>query len=135
MQILIADDESDFRFAASVALRGAGYRVTVAKDGHEAFTRIMEARAAGDPVELLVTDQQMPEMTGTELVGLLRDRGLRIPVVLVTAYRGFPPVPDAYPGDIRNLLEKPIEPEDLIACLKWVAAPGVEPGLISSAAK
>jgi len=129
MHVLIADDESDFRFSASVALRGAGYRVTAAADGREAFARILEARAARDPVEILVTDQQMPEMTGTELVGLLRDWGIRIPVVLVTAYQGFLPVPGASSGDIRILLEKPIEPEDLIACLKKVAAPGAEPGL------
>lgn len=135
MHILIADDEADFRFSASAALRGAGYRVTVARDGREAFTRVVETRAAGDPVQILVTDQQMPEMTGTELVGLLRDWGIRIPVVLVTAYRGFPPVPGASSGNIRKLLEKPIEPEDLIACLKSVAAPGVEPGLIPCAAK
>lgn len=121
MHILLADDEPGFRFSASVALRGAGYRVTVARDGREAFTRIVEARAAGDPVQVLVTDQVMPEVTGMELVGLLRDWGIRIPVVVVTAYHGLPPVPGSPPGSLNELIEKPIEPEDLVACMERVA--------------
>ncbi len=64
MHVLLADDEAAFRFSASVVLRGAGYRVTVARDGREAFTRIVEARTAGDPVQYPVTDQVMPEVTG-----------------------------------------------------------------------
>ena len=122
MHILLADDEAGFRFSASVALRGAGYRVTVAGDGREAFTRIVEARAVGDPVHVLVTDQQMPEMTGTELAGLLRAWGIRIPVVVVTAYNDLLTGPGSHPGSINEFIEKPIEPEELVACLKRVAA-------------
>jgi len=123
MHILLADDETGFRFSASIALRGAGYRVTVARDGREAFARIMQARATGDPVQILVTDQQMPGMTGTELVGLLRAWGIQIPVVVVTASRNLSPGPGSCPGSISELIEKPIEPQDLVACLKRVAAP------------
>jgi two-component system, OmpR family, response regulator len=127
MHVLLADDETGFRFSASVALRGAGFRVTVAGDGREAFSRIVEARAVGDPVQILVTDQMMPEMTGTELVGLLRAWGIQIPVVVVTAYNDFPPIPGSPPGSISELIEKPIVPEDLVACLKRVAAPVENP--------
>jgi CheY-like chemotaxis protein len=127
MHILLADDEAGFRFSASVALRGAGYRVSVARDGREAFTRIVEARTVGDPVQILVTDQQMPEMTGMELVGLLRAWGIRIPVVVVTAYRGLSPAPGSCTGSISELIEKPIGPEELVACLKRVAVPAEVP--------
>lgn len=123
MHILLADDESGFRFSASVALKGAGYRVTVAKDGREAFARIVEARAAGDPVHILVTDQRMPGMTGMELVAALRNRGIEIPAVVVTAFHDPSSGPGTLPGSISELIEKPIEPEDLVACLKRVAAP------------
>lgn len=125
--ILLADDETGFRFSASVALRGAGYRVTVAKDGREAFDRIVEARAGGDPVHILVTDQQMPGMTGTELVAVLRDKGIDIPAVVVTAFHESSPGPGPRPGSISELIEKPIEPEDLVACLKRVAASAEDP--------
>ena len=129
MHVLIADDEPAFLFSASVVLRGAGYRVTVARDGREAFARIVEARIAGDPVQILVTDQVMPEVTGTELIGLLRDWGIQIPVVVVTAYRGLPPVPGSSPGSLNVFIEKPIEPEDLVACMQRVsvASPSATP--------
>jgi len=123
IHIVLADDEADFLFSASVLLRRAGYRVTVAADGGEAFARILEARDAGDPVQVLVTDQQMPGLTGTELVGFLRDRGIRIPVVVVTACRDLVAMPEFSPGGIREFIEKPIGPEHLLACLKRVAVP------------
>jgi two-component system alkaline phosphatase synthesis response regulator PhoP len=123
MHILLADDETAFRFSASVALRGAGYRVSVAKNGREAFSRIMKSHADGDPVQVLVTDQQMPEMTGTELASLLHDRGIRIPVVVVTAFHDRHAAPGFPPGAIDELIEKPIEPEDLVACLNRVTKP------------
>ena len=126
MHILLADDESAFRFSASVALRKAGYRVSVARNGREAFSRIMEFQADGDPVHLLVTDHQMPEMTGTELVLLLRKRGNRIPVVVVTAHSDMYPLSVSPPGDISELLEKPIGPEELIACLNRVTKPALK---------
>ncbi len=127
MHILLADDETGFRFSASVALRGAGYRVTLAKDGREAFARIVEARAVGDPVHILVTDQQMPGMSGMELVAMLRDSGIKIPAVVVTAHHDPYSGHGSRPGSISELIEKPIEPEDLVACRKRVAVPAEIP--------
>lgn len=124
---MLADDEAGFRYSASVALRGAGYRVTVAADGREAFARIVEAQVEGDPVQILVTDQMMPKVTGAELVDLLRARGIRIPVVFITAYRDLPSGTCSHPGCICELVEKPIEPENLVACLKRVTLPDVNP--------
>src|SRR5512134_2019384 len=118
--ILLADDEKDFRFSASIALRRAGYRVTVAMNGREAIARIMEARATGDPVHVLVTDQQMPGMTGTELVSVLRAREIEVPVILVTAYRDASIGNGLRQGSISELIEKPIAPHELVACLKRV---------------
>jgi CheY-like chemotaxis protein len=127
MHVLLADDEAGFRYSASVALRGAGYRVTVAADGREAFARIVEAQVEGDPVQILVTDQMMPNVTGAELVDLLRARGIRIPVVIITAYRDLPAGACSHPGFVCELVEKPIDPENLVACLKRVTLPDVNP--------
>ncbi len=124
--ILLADDENEFRFSASIALRGAGYRVTVARNGREAFARIVEARTTGDPVQVLVTDQQMPEMTGLELVSVLRARGIQVPVVIITAYRDASIEAGLPPGWIRELVEKPIAPEVLVACLARAAGKSAE---------
>lgn len=121
--VLLVDDESEFRFSASVALRGAGYRVVVAMNGREALARIVEARSGGDPVHVLVTDQQMPGMTGTELATVLRAMGVEIPVVIVTAFRDASIGNGLRKGSVSEFIEKPIKPDSLVACLKRVAAP------------
>jgi DNA-binding NtrC family response regulator len=118
--ILLADDESGFRFAASIALRGAGYLVTVARDGREALERLVDAQSTACPVDLLVTDQQMPGMTGTELVAALHDRGLDVPVVIITG-GGDPPTASAFRGTIfSGFLEKPLVPGEFVACLRRI---------------
>ncbi len=45
---------------------------------------------------------------------MLRDWGIQIPGEVVTAYRGLPPLPVSSPGSLNELIEKPIEPEDLV---------------------
>src|SRR5512139_892073 len=115
--ILLAEDEGGFRYSASVALKAAGYRVTTARDGPEALERAAEARASGNPVQILVTDQQMPGMTGTELVRALHDRGFEFPVVVVTGWAGSSHDPSLHGAGIREVVEKPIRPMDLVACL------------------
>ena len=122
IHVLLADDENDFRFSAAIALRRAGYRVTVAINGLEAFARVLEAASFGDPVNLLVTDEQMPAMTGGELVAALRAQGFYLPVVVITAHRDGSPASTANPGCVSEFLEKPLSPEDLVACLARVTA-------------
>jgi two-component system chemotaxis sensor kinase CheA len=80
--ILIAEDSITTRTLEKSILEGAGYRVTVAGDGAEAW-RLLQANGC----DLLLTDVEMPEMDGFELTSRVRaDQRLRdLPVVLVTA--------------------------------------------------
>ena len=121
--ILFADDEGGFRFSASVALRSAGYRVTTAHDGLEALERAIESKASGNPVQILVTDEQMPGMTGTELARALHDRGFEFPVVVVTGWAGASAKLSLGGEGVREIVEKPIGPEDLVACIERILGP------------
>jgi two-component system chemotaxis sensor kinase CheA len=80
--ILVAEDSITTRTLEKSILEGAGYRVTVAGDGAEAW-RLLQANGC----DLLLTDVEMPEMDGFELTSKVRaDQRLRdLPVVLVTA--------------------------------------------------
>jgi CheY-like chemotaxis protein len=98
----------------------AGYRVTVARDGREALERLADARASGVPVDLLVTDQQMPGMMGTELIAALLVRGVNVPVVIITG-GGDPPTAAAFRETVfSGFLEKPLVPGELVACLRRI---------------
>jgi CheY-like chemotaxis protein len=77
---LIVDDS---RFQHSVLrqiLAPAGYELLFASNGKEALELL-----AGHDADLILADLIMPEMRGTTLLELLRDRGLDIPVVVLTA--------------------------------------------------
>ena len=113
--ILVADDETHILHVVSMNLRNAGYQVMTAVDGEEA----LEVCAAELP-DLLITDYQMPYLTGLELCKQLRSRPETkdIPAIMLTA-RGF----DIEPGDmieagIAAVLAKPFSPRELLGKIK-----------------
>lgn len=78
--ILIVDDSSlDRRVAACIVEKHPGWKTVVAKNGVEALALIERA-----PPRAVLTDMQMPEMDGLELVEQIRQRFPHIPVVLMT---------------------------------------------------
>jgi len=110
-KILVADDEAHILHVVSMKLRNAGYEVLTAVDGEEA----VEVCAAELP-DLLITDYQMPYLTGLELCKQLRGRPETkgIPAIMLTA-RGF----DIEPGEmieagIAAVLAKPFSPRELL---------------------
>lgn len=111
MKILVADDEAHILHVVSMKLRNAGYEVMTAVDGEEA----MELCVSDRP-DLVITDYQMPLMTGLEVCRRLRENELTssIPTIMLTA-RGF----DIEPGEMHNagiaaVLAKPFSPRELL---------------------
>ncbi len=111
--ILIVDDSITTRILEKNILESAGYDVTLAKDGVEAFENLQEK-----PFDLMIADIEMPRMDGFELTTKVKkDQGLGgLPIILVTALdsaadreRGLDSGADAYivkhSFDQKNLLE------------------------------
>ncbi|MGH8442484.1 MAG: response regulator, partial [Nevskiaceae bacterium] len=80
--ILLVEDSITSRMLLKGILESAGYRVRTAVDGAEAFTLLRT-----EPVDLVVSDVEMPRLNGFELTARVRaDRKLAdLPLVLVTA--------------------------------------------------
>lgn len=78
---LVVDDSPVDRTLASRLLEQAGFGVVFATNGAEGLARL-EAEAP----DLVVTDMQMPEMNGLQLVEAVRSRGMKVPVILMTAH-------------------------------------------------
>jgi len=80
--VLVVEDSFTVRQLQRSILEAAGYRVSTARDGRDALRRLAEE----DDISLVVTDVEMPEMDGLELVEALRaDPALQsLPVVVVT---------------------------------------------------
>ncbi len=110
--ILVVDDEAHILQVLSLKLRNAGYEVLTAVDGEEAF----EIATQREP-DLVITDFQMPYMTGLELVHALAQQPgtAKIPVLMLTA-RGYAiDDEDLAIGNIRDVLSKPFSPRSILA--------------------
>ncbi len=80
-KILIVDDDDDFRGLLSDVFTQAGYEVTAVNNPNTAITTF-----SGEKFDAVVTDHNMPEMTGEDLIKNIRDIEPNIPVILVSGY-------------------------------------------------
>jgi two-component system chemotaxis sensor kinase CheA len=85
-KLLVVDDQFSVRELQRSILEAAGYRVETARDGQEALVRLTSER----DIELVVTDIEMPEMDGLELLRHVRANPDRssLPIVVVSARGG-----------------------------------------------
>jgi CheY-like chemotaxis protein len=109
--ILIADDEAHILHVVGMKLRNAGYRVVVARDGREAYELVGQ-----EMPDLIITDYQMPEMTGLELCRKLRleSRTSGIPTIMLTARGYCLDGADAAESGILRIVSKPFSPRQLL---------------------
>ncbi len=78
-RILLADDEGRLRDLFARYLVALGHDVRTAGDGHEAMAALSEA-----PPDVLVTDINMPDMDGIEILTVLRKQGSAVPVIAIS---------------------------------------------------
>jgi signal transduction histidine kinase len=87
LKVLAVDDDGLILLNTSALLDDLGHDVLEATSGHEALTLLQR-----DPdVDLLITDQAMPNMTGTQLVEQVAELRPTLPVILATGYGEVPP--------------------------------------------
>jgi CheY-like chemotaxis protein len=125
--ILVCDDEPHIVHVVAAKLRNAGFEVETAADGQEALQRAKARRP-----DLIISDFQMPNMSGLELAARLRaEPALRdVPIVMLTA-RGFAIEPaELASTGIRCVMAKPFSPREVLAAarklLDAVAATAME---------
>lgn len=109
--ILIADDESPIVLVLSVKLRSAGFRVACARDGREAL-----ASARNETPDLVITDHQMPHLTGIEFCAALgrMERTRRVPAILLTAQSHRIKEGDTADTNIQAMIIKPFSPREVL---------------------
>ena len=115
--ILVADDEHHIRLVVSQRLREAGFNVVEARDGEEA----LELAQTNVP-HLVITDFQMPLLSGVELCMALRARKAtsQIPAIMLTA-RGHAVKPDNLSQtNIKELVSKPFSARELLVRVQRV---------------
>jgi CheY-like chemotaxis protein len=109
--ILVVDDEPDvemlFRQQFRHDLRAGRYSMEFAKSAATALQRISDAEAAS--LILILSDINMPEMTGLELLPKARAARPDVPIIMITAYGDAETKRKALEGGAEALLTKPID--------------------------
>jgi CheY-like chemotaxis protein len=111
VQVLIVDDDPGSRGAMQRVLERQGYSVVVAGSGPEALGLLEGTHV---PVDLLITDVQMPGLPGDALVEQVRESWPELPVLFVSGEPAFASLPQSAGGRARFLL-KPFGQEELLA--------------------
>jgi two-component system alkaline phosphatase synthesis response regulator PhoP len=78
--ILLVEDEAALRTTLSDRLRGEGYVVDTAVDGHEAFEKVTNL-----PFDLVILDLMLPSRSGLDVCRDIRQAGMATPILILTA--------------------------------------------------
>jgi two-component system, chemotaxis family, chemotaxis protein CheY len=111
--VLVVDDSSTMRAVVKKAIKVSGFTVGAcweASDGNEALEVLRE-----NWVDLVLTDINMPNMTGLELVAKMKENDLfkSIPVVMVTTEGSEKRVRESMDLGAKGYIRKPFAPEDI----------------------
>lgn len=120
-RILLAEDGEDNQRLIAFHLSRAGADVTIAGNGRIALEKIRQALSEGRPYGLLVTDMQMPEMDGYSLARTLREQGVDLSIVALTAHAMAEDRAKCLDAGCDDYATKPINAAHLLrTCARWL---------------
>ncbi|MBI1911740.1 MAG: response regulator [Deltaproteobacteria bacterium] len=108
-KILIVDDCDTTRKLLSYIIRERGFKIVGACNGIEALEIL-----AANPVDLVVTDLNMPQMDGYELSRNLRDSYSELPIIMITTEASDADKKMGIESGVSTYLTKPISPQRLL---------------------
>ncbi|WP_353120354.1 response regulator [Nitratidesulfovibrio sp.] len=114
--IMTVDDSASIRQMVGFTLRNAGYEVIEAKDGKDAVSKL------SGPIKMVITDLNMPNMDGIELIRQIRATPAYkfIPVVMLTTESQATRKQEGKAAGATGWIVKPFQPEQLLAVVKKV---------------
>jgi two-component system response regulator FlrC len=114
-QILIVEDDRDLREALVTTLELAKFRVREADSGEQALQRLAEA-----PVDMVVSDVNMPGISGHQLLEEIQRLYPGLPTMLITAYGQISDAVSAMQSGAIDYLVKPFEPQVLVEAVNRI---------------
>jgi len=108
-RILVVDDSTDIRHTLRQLLPMEGYEVLTARSGEEGLLLAQELTP-----DLIIADYQMPGLNGLEMWHSVRERGIDVPMILMTAKGSEALAVEALRAGIRDYLIKPFTAQDIL---------------------
>src|SRR6185369_4692440 len=108
-RILVVDDEEIIRNSISFILGKEGYDVVEAANGKEAYDLVLK-----ESFDIIITDLEMPEMKGIELLERVVQISPQVMVIIITAYGSLETAIAALRKGAGDYILKPIEFDELL---------------------
>lgn len=123
-KVLVAEDCDVNQILMHEMLSGLGFTPLLAGTGAEVVNQVRSARSAGAPVELILMDMQMPEVSGLEATRRLRAAGFdeaKLPIIALTANAFDTDIEACLEAGMQQHLAKPVTQQSLIEALdRWL---------------
>ncbi|NIO16522.1 MAG: response regulator [Deltaproteobacteria bacterium] len=112
-RILVVDDEPDVLESLSSILTIHGFSVEASLDGYDAMEKLTM-----NNIEAVITDINMPGISGLDLLDMIHEYNPELPVLLITGYADLDNAITAIKRKAFDFIQKPYKPEDLIDALE-----------------
>jgi DNA-binding NtrC family response regulator len=116
LKVLIVEDDNAMAQMCAKLIRRRGHSAVIAGSCHDALTIVR----SGQDVDAVITDIQMPQMTGIELLARLHEFDSQLPVIVMTGYANLLGPDQAMVHGAADYLTKPFDPDALIGSLERV---------------
>ncbi len=118
--VLVVEDTRAIAYLLTQYVKPLAKTVDQASDGHMAVAMVLQADRDGSPYDLVLMDIQMPIMSGLEATALIRKRGLKTPIIAITACDLEPD--QCFQAGCNAVFSKPIDRRQLVDFLERLLA-------------
>jgi len=112
-KLLVVDDEEIIRESLSFILRKEGYQVEEAENGKVAYQKLVD-----DRFDIVITDLEMPQMKGIELLEEIKKLDVHTSIIVITAFGSLDTAISALRAGATDYILKPIEFDELLIKIK-----------------
>ena len=119
LRILAVDNEPSVTLSLKYVFATPRYELTCVESGYAALARLA---ANSEPYDVIIVDQKMPNLTGVELVGALRDRGINGKIIVISAHLSSEVRDDYERMDVHEMFAKPFNVVELRSAVDRLAA-------------
>ena len=112
-KVMIVDDSRTIRQQVSFTLGKGGYEVIEAEDGVDGYNKLK----ADSEIAMVISDVNMPNMNGLEMVEKVKADGITTPIIMLTTEGAADLIERAKAAGAKGWLVKPFKPDQLVAAV------------------